>query len=149
MEVETMMNEHDAINEFPVDESELHFETVQSGGPGGQNVNKVASAVVLRFDIEQSPSLPDDVKQRLKKHGGKRVTNDGILIIKAMQHRSQLQNKTEALQRFYTLLSAALHPPRKRRPTKRTAASQERRLEAKKRNARKKAERALRYPKEE
>lgn len=144
-----MISEHNAINEYPVEESELHFETVQSGGPGGQNVNKVASAVVLRFDIDQSPSLPDDVKQRLKKHGGKRVTNDGVLVIKAMQHRSQLQNKTEALQRFYGLLSAAMHPPRKRRPTKRTAASQERRLETKKRNARKKADRAFRYPKEE
>lgn len=144
-----MSNEQNAVNECPVDESELHFETVQSGGPGGQNVNKVASAVVLRFDIDQSPSLPDDVKQRLKKQAGKRVTKDGVLIIKAMQHRSQLQNKTEALQRFYGLISAAMHPPRKRRPTKRTAASQERRLEAKKRNARKKAERAFRYPKGE
>jgi len=144
-----MIHEHNTVNENPVEESELHFETAQSGGPGGQNVNKVASAVVLRFDIDQSPSLPDDVKQRLKKHGGKRVTKEGVLIIKAMQHRSQLQNRTEALQRFYGLLSAAMRPPRKRRPTKRTAASQERRLEAKQRNARKKADRAFRYPKED
>ena len=144
-----MIHEHNEVNECPVEESELHFETVQSGGPGGQNVNKVASAVVLRFDIDQSPSLPDDVKQRLKKHGGKRVTKEGVLLIKAMQHRSQLQNRTEALQRFYGLLSAAMRSPRKRRPTKRTAASQERRLEAKQRNARKKADRAFRYPKED
>jgi len=131
-----------------IEESELHLESAQSGGPGGQNVNKVSTAIFLRFDIENSPSLPEAVKTRLKKLAGNKVNKDGILLIKAMQHRSQLQNRQEAVERLTELLQQAAVVPRKRRPTRRTRASQERRLERKRRHSRKKADRSKQWGKE-
>jgi ribosome-associated protein len=116
-----------------VDERELTFDFVRASGPGGQNVNKVATAVQLRFDITRSESLPADVKARLFKIAGQRVTADGILIIEAKRYRTQEQNREDALQRFSELVRKASAKPKPRRKTKPTAASREKRLEIKKR----------------
>ena len=128
-----------------IEEHELSFESAQSGGPGGQNVNKVSTAIFLRFDIDDSPSLPEAVKTRLKKIAGKKVNKDGILLIKAMQYRSQLQNRQDALDRLVALIQQAADIPRKRKPTRRTRASHERRLEKKRQQSLKKAERSKRW----
>lgn len=114
-------------------ENELRFEFIRAAGPGGQNVNKVATAVQLRFDVTRSPSLRGDVKARLVKLAGKRVTADGVLVIEAKKYRSQEQNRFDALERFYGLLKRASQKPKTRRPTKPTQASKEKRIEAKKR----------------
>ena len=116
-----------------IDESELEFNFIRSDGPGGQNVNKVASAVQLRFDVQGSPSLLEEVKQRLIKLEGKRITQDGILIIEAKRYRTQESNRADALARFYALLQKALEKPKTRKKTKPTKSSQEERLKTKKR----------------
>lgn len=116
-------------------EKELSFEYVRSSGPGGQNVNKVATAVQLRFDVARSPSLSDEVKARLTKLAGKRVSADGILVIEAKRYRAQEQNRFDALERFYGLLKKASQRPRTRKPTSPTRASKERRLEGKRKRA--------------
>src|SRR5574341_1338889 len=115
-----------------IDERDLQFDFVRSTGPGGQNVNKVATAVQLRFDIPSS-SLPGDVKVRLIDLAGKRITQDGVLIIEARTFRTQEQNKTEAIRRFIALMRKASVKPKRRRPTRPTRASRQARLEAKKR----------------
>ncbi len=112
-------------------ERELVFTAHCSSGPGGQNVNKVSTAVQLRFDVAGSPSLPDDVRERLIRLAGKRMTRDGILVIQAQRFRTQEQNRRDALQRFVELVRAAAVKPRNRHRTKPTQASKERRLEAK------------------
>lgn len=116
-------------------EKELSFEYVRSSGPGGQNVNKVATAVQLRFDVTRSPSLSEEVKARLVKLAGKRVSADGILVIEAKRYRAQEQNRFDALERFYGLLKKASQRPRTRKPTSPTRASKERRLEGKRKRA--------------
>ena len=115
--------------------SELAFEFVRSSGPGGQNVNKVSTAAQLRFDINASTVLPDDAKVRLMRLAGRRVTGDGILLIEAKRHRSQDQNRDDAIARFDDLLRRALQPAKRRVPTKASAASRERRLQSKKRRS--------------
>ncbi len=100
-----------------IDENELQFDFIRSSGPGGQNVNKVASAVQLRFDIHNSPSLAPDVKERLIKIAGSRVTEDGVLIIEARHYRTQEQNRYDALQRLTTLIQKALDKPKVRKAT--------------------------------
>ena len=115
-----------------IDEGELQFEFIRASGPGGQNVNKVASAVQLRFDVRNSSSLPADVKMRLLKLGGKRVTDEGILIIEAKRHRTQEQNKEDALQRFSELARKACEKPKQRRKTQPSRAAKEKRLKGKK-----------------
>jgi ribosome-associated protein len=120
----------------PIGEVEIH--AVRAQGAGGQNVNKVSNAIHLRFDIRAS-SLPEPVKQRLLRRRDQRVTREGIVIIKAQQHRSLEQNREEALARLQALVDAAAFVPRKRRPTRPTRASKERRLESKARRARVKA----------
>ncbi|NSW53710.1 MAG: aminoacyl-tRNA hydrolase [Anaerolineae bacterium] len=115
-----------------IDEKELRFESVQAGGPGGQNVNKVASAVVLRFDIAHNESLPEAVRQRLMALAGRRLTRDGELVIRSVEHRTQLQNREAALSRFQELLEEAARLPQKRLPTRVPRSVQERRLSAKK-----------------
>ena len=114
-----------------VDERELTFEYIRASGPGGQNVNKVATAVQLRFDVSTS-SLPEDVKQRLRHLAGKRVTSDGVLVIEAKRFRTQEQNRYDALEKFYELLKKAYEKPKQRRKTKPTKASHEKRLKEKK-----------------
>lgn len=114
-------------------EEELSFTYIHADGPGGQNVNKVASAVQLRFDVAGSPSLPGDVKKRLVKLAGKRMTRDGHLIIEARRFRLQERNREDAISRFRDLLDKALMPPKPRIKTRPTKTSQEIRLKDKKR----------------
>ncbi len=113
---------------------ELNFEFIRSSGPGGQNVNKVATSVQLRFDVAASQSLPPEAKERLKRLAGSRLTSHGILIIQAQRYRTQERNREDAVARFDALLRRAVQPPRQRVPTKATAASRERRLASKKRH---------------
>jgi ribosome-associated protein len=125
-----------------LDERELSFRFVRASGPGGQNVNKVSSAVELRFDAAHSPSLPADVRERLRGIAGRRMSAAGILLIDARRHRSQELNRADAVERLVALLRKAAVPPRPRRATKPTRASKERRLESKQRRARLKRQRA-------
>jgi ribosome-associated protein len=125
------MSKIEINDQISIDESELELDFVQASGPGGQNVNKVASAVQLRFDAASSPSLPDEMRKRLKRLAGKRLTADGILIIEASQYRSQERNRQAAVDRLVELLRKAAKKPRPRRKTKPTAASKRKRLEAK------------------
>ena len=126
-----------------IDESEISERFVRASGPGGQNVNKVASAVQLRFDARRSPALPEDVRQRLMRLAGRRLTHEGVLVIMAQRHRTQEANRRDALDRLVELVRRAAEPPRPRRPTKPTGASRRRRLEAKtRRSALKRSRRA-------
>ena len=119
-------------SDITIKTAEIRFDFVRSSGPGGQNVNKVASAAQLRFDIRKSTSIPDEIKPRLIKLAGKRVNSEGLLLIDARTSRSQSQNRAEALDRLKTLILKALHKPKPRRKTKPTAASKEKRLRSKK-----------------
>ena len=123
-------------------EDELTFSFMRASGPGGQNVNKVESAVQLRFDVRRSPSLPEAIRERLAHLAGRRLTQDGILVIAAQRHRSQERNREDAIARLVALIQAAAVPPVPRRPMRPTAASRRRRLEAKGRRADVKAMRA-------
>lgn len=118
-----------------IDEREVDESFVRASGPGGQNVNKLSTAVQLRFDVRGSPSLPADVKARLERLAGTRLTRDGVLVIIAQRHRTQARNREDALERFIDLVRRAAIAPRPRRPTKPTKASRERRIEGKKRRA--------------
>jgi ribosome-associated protein len=114
-------------------ENELEETFVRSPGPGGQNVNKVASAVQLRFDVARSPSLPEDVRVRLVRLAGRRLTADGVLVIEAHRYRSQPMNREDARERLFELIRRASVAPKPRRATKPSAAAQRRRIEEKKR----------------
>ncbi len=101
-----------------IEESEIRLDFIRASGPGGQNVNKVASSVQLRFDVRNSPSLDPDVKVRLIKLAGSRMTDEGILIIEAKRYRTQEQNRFDAIQRVITLIQKALEKPKVRRATR-------------------------------
>src|SRR5207237_3499738 len=116
-----------------IDERELELDFIRSSGPGGQNVNKVSTAVRLRFDVRGSASLPAEVRDRLIRLAGKRVGEDGFLTILARSHRTQDANRREAIERLVDLIQRACEKPKSRRATRPTAASQQRRLEAKRR----------------
>ena len=115
-----------------LDPAEIHESFIRAGGPGGQHVNTTSTAVQLRFDVRGSPSLPDDVRFRLERLAGSRLTRDGVLVLQAQGHRSQLRNREEALARLVALVRAAARPPTPRKPTKVSKAAKRRRVDDKK-----------------
>ena len=117
--------------EIAIDERELSEQFVRSTGPGGQNVNKVSTAVQLRFDAGRSPSLPPDVRERLLRHAGHLATDDGVIVIIAQRFRTQERNRVDARERLVALIRAAAEPPTPRTATRPTRASKRRRLETK------------------
>ena len=119
--------------QIELDEREIQEDFVRASGPGGQNVNKVSTAVQLRFDVAHSPSLSEYVRARLIKLAGRRLTQDGVLIIEADRFRSQRRNRDDALERLIALINEACEVDRPRRPTRPTLASQKRRLDSKQR----------------
>lgn len=118
-----------------IEERELEERFVRASGPGGQNVNKVATAVQLRFDLRRSPNLPDDVRERLARLAGNRLTRDGVIVIAAQRHRTLERNRKDALDRLVQLIRRAAVAPAIRRASKPPAASRERRLQSKRRRA--------------
>jgi ribosome-associated protein len=117
--------------QIELDEREIQEDFVRASGPGGQNVNKVSTAVQLRFDVARSPSLPEPVRARLIALAGRRVTQDGVLIIEAERFRSQRRNRDDALERLIELIREACEVDKPRRPTRPTLASKKRRLDSK------------------
>ena len=118
-----------------LDEREIEESFIRGSGPGGQNVNKVATAVQLRFDVRNSPSLPEDVKVRLERLAGRRLTADGVLVLSAQRFRTQERNRDDARERLVDLIRQASERPRPRRATKPTYASKLRRLDGKTRRS--------------
>jgi len=127
-----------------IDRREIEESFVRASGPGGQNVNKVSAAVQLRFDVRRSPRLPEPVRARLEGLAGRRLTRDGVLVINARRHRTQQQNRAEALERLVALIRQAAVPPVPRRPTGPTTGGRRRRLEGKRRRGAVKALRGTR-----
>ncbi len=126
-----------------IDENEVELEFIRSSGPGGQNVNKVASAVQLRYDVDASQTLPEPVKERLRQIAHNRITQEGILVIEAKRYRSQDKNREDAMARLIKLVYRATEKPKVRKKTRRTKAAEERRLENKRHNSEKKRMRKI------
>ncbi|HVJ34278.1 MAG TPA: alternative ribosome rescue aminoacyl-tRNA hydrolase ArfB [Terriglobia bacterium] len=116
-----------------LDDSEIEIRFIRASGPGGQNVNKLSTAAQLRFDVRRSPALREDVRERLSRLAGRRLTQDGILVLTAQRFRTQERNRQDAIERLCELIRAAAIAPVKRRPTKPSLGAKERRLESKSR----------------
>jgi ribosome-associated protein len=123
----------EVTKDISIDEGEVELDFVRASGPGGQNVNKVSSSVQLRFDVKNSPSLPEEVRERLFHIAGNRMSGEGVLVIEARQFRTQEQNRKDALDRLAALIRRAAEKPRPRKRTRPTLASKQRRLETKRR----------------
>jgi ribosome-associated protein len=121
--------------DISIDEGEIRFEFIRATGPGGQKVNKSSSAVQLRFDLLGSPSLPEEVRSRLATLAGRRLSEEGFLVIEAKRFRSQERNRQDAVDRLCSLIRQAARKPRRRRPTRPSGAARERRLQEKKRRS--------------
>lgn len=132
-----------------IPDRELEFEFLRASGPGGQNVNKVATAVQLRFDVLRSASLAEDVRRRLIRLAGKRISKDGILLLQGRRFRTQEQNRADALERLRELISRAAVAPKRRTPTHPTKGSRVRRLQSKRRVGERKSSRLRRHIGEE
>jgi len=125
-------------HKIQIPESELEEQFVRSSGPGGQNVNKVATAVQLRFDVDESRHLDDEVKSRLKRTAASRMTDEGVILIEAKRYRTQERNREDARERLAALIRKALRKPKRRKKTKPSRAARQRRLDEKKKRAEKK-----------
>jgi ribosome-associated protein len=121
-----------------INDDEIQIDFIRASGPGGQNVNKVSSAAQLRFDLRSSPSLAPDVKERLARIAGSRLTEQGVLIIEAKRYRTQEQNRLDAVQRLVALVQKALEKPKSRQKTRPTLASKQKRLQTKRQQSEKK-----------
>ncbi len=135
--------------DISIEPGEIRFEFIRASGPGGQNVNKVSSAAQLRFDVKNSPSLPDEVRERLVNLAGSKITKDGELVIEAKRFRTQHQNRRDALDRFIKLIRQAAHRPKKRIKTQPSQAAIRERLQHKKQRSELKKQRGKITPPEE
>jgi len=129
----------DITDTIHIPDDELHFTFARSGGPGGQNVNKVESKAILHWSLAANTTLPEEVKQRLRTQQGGRLTTDGELVIQGQRFRDQAKNIDDCRERLRQMVIEALHPPKPRRPTKPTKASKRRRVEAKRQQSQRKA----------
>jgi ribosome-associated protein len=129
----------DITETLHIPEDELRFTFARSGGPGGQNVNKVSSKAIMHWDLAANTTLPTDVKDRLRRHHGKRLTTEGLVVLQGQRFREQAKNIEDCREKLRAMIVEALNPPRVRRPTRPSRGSKLRRLDAKRRQAQRKA----------